>query len=254
MTLVEEMRKNAGLINEEQILTEGIKFFKNSKKITKLANKLEKKANKLFDKDNVEGSKELSKFVSETKNIADKFQKLEDEYKNAKDKDKKKELKTKYSSLEKEFQKLLKILKQEKVKKSLVEVGGLALAASIVFAGGLSLYAMEVNHGMLSGAADNLAARGASVTGTSVAGATGGGEVNVKNYLEDSFNKLILDNEIRRTNQNLIGTATVGGATIGSVFGTGVISKLEKNKAENKAINSTVNVLKDLKRLEKNKK
>lgn len=106
--------------DNKEIITEGIKFFKNSKRLRKVADKLMVN----YDRSNSdEDKKNLKKVSLKMYSLADKFEKVEDDYKY-----KNKEIaKNDYRELCEKYKDICLILKKESVKSTLKTVSSLAL-------------------------------------------------------------------------------------------------------------------------------
>lgn len=243
MSIKQEILKNTGL--NEEVLEEGIFFFKNSKKINRLAGKLEKKAEKLFKKGDISGSRELYKFLNEARGIATRFENLENQFSFFMNKENKELLKKKYNDLSLEFSKLLGIAKNEAFKSAALKVGGLAIVAAIIFAGGIFLTNLEFQHKTFSFAKENIAARFMKrrPAGPGVAGA-----------VTSTMDRLSADAVIRRTNDDLLSASVGVGATVAGAIGGNALMRMKRYKLENKTMNDTVRTLEDLKSYEEKTK
>jgi len=128
MELREEILINSGYSDSDIVLTEGIRFFKNSKRLKKLAATIIKKAEKAKDKTQLKGVLTLA---AKIKLIADEFEKVEIGFSSAKG-EKKANLKEKYRSLRTKHIEIIKILRREEVKKALKILGLVGLVAGVV--------------------------------------------------------------------------------------------------------------------------
>lgn len=140
MELKEEILRNSGLINDEKyyndvVLVEGIRFFKNSKRLRSLGRKILKKAGKIKGiKIGLKSKQDLVSLVKKIEEVASAFERTENVFATAKKmKDKPKEIaaKLKYKELKSKHVELLKMLKKESVKKALKTVGAVGLAAGV---------------------------------------------------------------------------------------------------------------------------
>jgi hypothetical protein len=140
MELREEILLNSGYSDNEIVLTEGIRFFKNSKRLRKLANVILDKVNKT--KDPRVNKKELINLVKKIEFVAQKFEKVEIKFASSKDSGEKKDLKSKYKLLRTKYIEILKILRKEEVKKALKVLGLVGAVAGVVV---LLLYFLNLN-------------------------------------------------------------------------------------------------------------
>ena len=115
MTL-NEIRKNAGL--EKKYLVEGIKYFKDSKRIEKYIKKIQK--------GNVDGS--LNELTDKLRETAKDFQEVESLY----EKGYKIKAKRLHQELKSNNKDLIKILNKETIKKSLINAGIAAVALHLL--------------------------------------------------------------------------------------------------------------------------
>jgi len=126
--LLEDIRKNAGVVEtlelNEELLVEGLVFFKKSKRLKRLIAGLKKKMAK---KPNKAGDQ----LIVDLESIAAFYKQLEDRYKFSKG-DAKKEVKKMYRQSNTKFASYLKHLQQKEVKDLLIGVGALALVAATV--------------------------------------------------------------------------------------------------------------------------
>ena len=105
------------IINEDtEVLEEGLKFFKVSTRLYKLANKIDIKA-KRKDK------KELFGLVKKVNHLADKFEHAEDLYEIGR----KTEAKVEYKKLISKYNEVLKMMKKSEITSALKAVGGTAV-------------------------------------------------------------------------------------------------------------------------------
>ncbi len=253
MTLQEQILSNSGIDADIEYLEEGIRFFKNSTKMDKLAKKLSKKHEKLVNKSDMENAKALSALISEIDKVSKKFKQVEEKFKAAKGKENKKAIKSEYAQLEKEFKKLIDIAKKDSTKKALIAAGGLALVVGILAAGifGLS----SLGQGTLENAGTNLQARAGKMNlakTTQTTSSDGVADIVGKAGTRIAGN-ITYDTVIKSTNKDLVQSATVAGATAGGVLGAGVLGKLRKMGQNNKTIAQTVSAIEELKTTEKKK-
>lgn len=112
-------------IEEENTLNEGIKYFKDSKRIRKLSKKIEKKINLLSKQEEMT---EVFKTTIQLNNIADEFELLEKNYKfNTYG------YKMKYKALEQKYLDLIKIINKESVISALKKIGSVGLFSAAIF-------------------------------------------------------------------------------------------------------------------------
>lgn len=141
---LKEMQVNAGIINEEpffeeellseEVLSEGIRFAKNSKKLKKLSKKIEKKLSKVKRE---KKKKKVQEFVDEINKAVKEFESLEKSFKQSKKRKTKKELKTKYKDMTESYKKMIK--KSEGIWGTLKKLG-------VATAAGGALYYLGVNY------------------------------------------------------------------------------------------------------------
>lgn len=105
--------------NDTEVLEEGLKFFKVSGRLYKLAEKITKKAKQ---KQNTE----LVDTIKKINDLARKFEKAEDLYSIGR----KKEARTKYKELIKGYNSLLKILKKSETMDALKAIGGVGMTVA----------------------------------------------------------------------------------------------------------------------------
>lgn len=104
------------ITEEQEVLEEGLKFFKVSGRLFKLADKIARKARQ-------KDKPELIDTVKKINELANKFENAEDLYEIGR----KKEAKIKYKALTKNYAELLKMLKKQDVIDALKSVGGVAM-------------------------------------------------------------------------------------------------------------------------------
>ena len=100
----EETKQNQEPINE------GIRFFKNSKRLTKLGNKIGHRAMK---KGGTRGYNEVKEYVEKLEEISGKFTDMERKYKETNTKEDIKKIKADYEFLETDYEDLMEILKRQ---------------------------------------------------------------------------------------------------------------------------------------------
>ena len=113
-----EPLKSSVITEEEQteVLEEGLKFFKVSKRLYKLSDKLVKKAERKNKPEVIDTAKKIAK-------LAQKFEEAEDLYEIGR----KEEAKIKYKKLIKDYSEVLKVLKKSETVNALKSVSGLAI-------------------------------------------------------------------------------------------------------------------------------
>lgn len=105
------------LLLQDDLLEEGISFFKNSEKLVKLYNAIKQKSASVTDE---KDKKTLTELLEKIKNLAIKFQGIEEGYKTSKDK---KKVKESYKKLEDDFIDILKLANKEQTKSLLKNIG-----------------------------------------------------------------------------------------------------------------------------------
>ena len=137
MTLEEQIRFNANIIHEEEILTEGLRFFRTSKKIARAVMRTEKSLQKFQENKYYEP---LRVIVSGLKEVGTSIEKIENDYskrllprKVAKERIKKLTVKMKKLNMKAKSSVGIDIMKRSKLKIALSIAGGgiLGVAASI---------------------------------------------------------------------------------------------------------------------------
>jgi len=113
------------LNNEIDILEEGVRFFRNSKRIKKLVNKLYKKINLLARK---EEKQEVMNTIVKLNELADEFEEIENQYKSNSY-----EAKMKYKELEYKYADIVKLLNKESVISAIKKIGAASLFAGAIF-------------------------------------------------------------------------------------------------------------------------
>lgn len=147
-----------------EVLEEGIKYFKNSKRIEKLVDKIGKKINLLTKP---EEKRDVAKVMIALQEIAEEFKMFETEKMNKKNKY---QLMKQYYTLEEKYSDIIKMVNKETVLNAIKKISGAALFSAIFFVG--------YDFFFQSGASANII-KGASI------GEKTGGEVVV-----DTVNKL----------------------------------------------------------------
>lgn len=109
-----EHKQPLPLVVKEEVITEGIKYFKTSARLYKLALKLEKRAKK---------NPQMLETAKKVNALANKFEYVEDLY----DVGKKAEAKTQYKDLCNKYTDVIKLLKKTEVKDALKSAGSLSL-------------------------------------------------------------------------------------------------------------------------------
>lgn len=110
---------------EETVIEEGVKYFKVSPRLFKLALKIEKKAKRA-------GTTELDNLVKKIITIANDFELLEDKYYLSKDVKAKIELKAQYNTLMKKYEDIIRMLKKSEITTALKSIGGLAFTIALM--------------------------------------------------------------------------------------------------------------------------
>lgn len=100
---------------QDMLLTEGLRFFKDSKKLYKLALKIENKYHKVS---NQETRYILRQTVEKIRNAASQFEKLEKRYSVDK-----KNVKEEYKDLRRQYVEIFQYIKKQNIKEALVSVG-----------------------------------------------------------------------------------------------------------------------------------
>ena len=123
---------------QEQVIEEGIKYFKISPRLYKLALKLEKKSIKI--KDSKEQYQEIDKLVKKINALAKSFETLEDNYYLG-DKAQKAVAKNSYKQLIAQYSDIIKMMKKSEVIDALKQTGGIAFTVA-----GMALPYIAMNH------------------------------------------------------------------------------------------------------------
>ncbi len=223
MTLLEEIQKNSG----ELYLSEGIMFFKDSKKMRRLENMINKKLATAKKKGDISNLSSLDTLMKKIQEITFAFERLETKYKESKDKGEKQKLKAQYNSIKKKYEDLLRIVNKETVKKVIIAVGLTALIVSILFVGFHVLVGFEQS-GVLTAAAENVGNRIGSANSTNV------------------IDKAVRGVKISQTNSSLQAVLTTLGITLGAPIGLAKLSQLQKKYRKDKMTTSTFRVLNKL--------
>lgn len=124
----EEILSNSGLKEE---INEGIKYFKDSKRLRKLSNKIAIRATKAAGN---KGFKEVEEIIEKLEKVADEFEDLENRF-NIADRKEKKQIKNEYNLIKQSYEELIKIINRQTFN-ALAKAGfNLALiAAPMIFA------------------------------------------------------------------------------------------------------------------------
>jgi hypothetical protein len=253
MTIYEDIRKHSG-IEDVEYLEEGIVFFKNSNKMKRLSKYLVKKHEGLVKKNRSSEATALAILIKEIEKVADKFEEVEKEFKFAKGKENKNKAKQKYESLEKDFGKLVDIANKESTKKILIATGTAALVVGVLAAGVFGFMSLA-NAGVLANVDTNLGARMAlrDLNAQSVPAPNDTALDLIRKRTESAVVGNILSDTIKKTNQDLVTTATTAGIAAGGVLSVGVLGELRKVGLQNKTIADTVRAIEDIKASEKGK-
>lgn len=139
--LMEDIQKNAGVE-----LNEGIKNFKISNSLTKLAYSLKSKDATKRRKSGLDDA-----FLNEMLEVSKKFAAIEKKYANSKKPEDRKRLKGEYKKLKGEHKEFLDELKSSRVKKALVTLG---ISLPLVIAGSLLAYFITGSFEVLQAEAD----------------------------------------------------------------------------------------------------
>ena len=123
---------------QEQVIEEGIKYFKISPRLYKLALKLEKKSIKI--KDSKEQYQEIDKLVKKINALANSFETLEDNYYLG-NKAQKAVAKNSYKQLIAQYSDIIKMMKKSEVIDALKQTGGIAFTVA-----GMALPYIAMNH------------------------------------------------------------------------------------------------------------
>lgn len=101
---------------EEKTITEGIKYFKASKRLFKLAEKITQRAKQ-------RNSQHLVELAAKINALGEKFEFVEDNY----DVGNKTEAVKQYNALKKQYSEILKLLQKEEIKNGLKKIGSISL-------------------------------------------------------------------------------------------------------------------------------
>ena len=255
MDLYEEIRNNAG-VDDIEYLSEGIVFFKNSKKIGRLAKYINKKREKLMNKGDMASAQALKPLYDEAMKVADSFEKLENEFKTSKGNDKTK-VRAKYKEAEQKFRRLLKVAKKDSTKKALAAAGGIAVVAGIIIAAVFGIQSLGAS-GALAGASDNLGARVANFKNARVPdGAifdTGNVRANMGlGRAAKNIANFANDQTIKNTNKDLMKVAGTAGGIGAGIISADLLNKLRKAGKTNKTIADTAIALEGLSKVKETK-
>lgn len=108
-------KRNPSVVTEEEVINEGLKHFKASPRLYKLALKIERKSAR-------NPGLNLEEVVKKINALANKFEHVEDLYEVGR----KAEAKVQYKALCKQYSDILKLLRKDDVKQGLKKIGGLA--------------------------------------------------------------------------------------------------------------------------------
>lgn len=112
-----------------EVLEEGIKYFKNSKRIEKLVDKIGKKINLLTKP---EEKQDIAKVMIALQEIAEEFKLVETEKMNKKNKY---QLMKQYYMLEEKYSDIVKMINKETVLSAIKNISGAALFSALLFVG-----------------------------------------------------------------------------------------------------------------------
>lgn len=249
--IYEDIRKYSG-VEDIEYLEEGIMFFKNSSKIKRLAKKLIQKHATLIKKGKSSEASALNVLIKETEKIGNKFEEVEREFRSTKDKDSKKKIKAKYESLEKDFKKLIDIANQESVKRALIATGTAALIVGVLAAGVFGFISLK-NTGVLANVESNIGARVQlrDLKAQNIPSASDTPLDQITKMGTRTLSGALLTNTIKKTNQDLVTTASLAGATAAGVLSASVIGDLRKMSQNDKTIANTLRVIENIKSAEK---
>ena len=138
LSCLSEEKKCPLQTKHEQVIEEGIKYFKISPRLYKLALKLEKKSIKI--KDSKEQYQEIDKLVKKINALANSFETLEDNYYLG-DKTQKAVAKNSYKQLIAQYSDIIKMMKKSEVIDALKQTGGIAFTVA-----GMALPYIAMNH------------------------------------------------------------------------------------------------------------
>jgi hypothetical protein len=138
LNCLSEEKKCPFQTKQEQVIEEGIKYFKISPRLYKLALKLEKKSIKI--KDSKEQYQEIDKLVKKINALANSFEILEDNYYLG-DKAQKAVAKNSYKQLIAQYYDIIKMMKKSEVIDALKQTGGIAFTVA-----GMALPYIAMNH------------------------------------------------------------------------------------------------------------
>ena len=119
---------NSLLKEENEVIEEGIKYFKISPRLYKLAIKLERKSLKF--KNNESKFKEIDELCKKINALANDFEILEDYYYLSKNKADKAKMKIQYNALIKQYGSIIKMMKKSEVIGALRKVGALSFTVA----------------------------------------------------------------------------------------------------------------------------
>lgn len=236
MNLKEEILKNSGLYsiqNDDVYITEGIRFFKHSKRLRKFANKILSRMGKTKGiRLGVERKKELAELVKKIDSLATDFQKIENEFSMAranKDKAMKIAAKLKHKDLKTKHAEILKMMRKENVKTGLKIIGGIGLAVGVT----LLLYHFFVANA-IGTKVINMADRGVKNSGSSL-----------------NFEWLFPKNaEVMGASSESINQVLAGAGGLTAIGGLGFLGKFFGKFKSAKAYKATKRTIQELKDVE----
>lgn len=117
---------------DEEYINEGLRIFKASKRLNKLADKIENKLSKKKEDATVAPSeiKEVKEIIKKTRKAAQDFEKLEEKFKNA-DREERKEIREEEKKLKEKYEDFLKKIRSDEFKKLATALGIAGLVAGI---------------------------------------------------------------------------------------------------------------------------
>jgi len=239
MNIKEAMLINAGvekvseLCEDDIYLTEGLVFFKNSKRLKNLARKMEKRkvsVKMLSPKNRID----LQRVIDKINIVANKFELVETQFKAAKaikDKEAAKKVAMKYKELKAEYINLIKAINKESVKKALKVAGIAGLAAAALYFGITFITQTGVFAANLA-KAKTAVGKGASTLQQKLDKPVYGGKIARKAEIEGSlFGKWTSGEELQKINQDIknINIAAIGTAAAGGIGGGLLVGKILKS-------------------------
>jgi len=129
------MEKELCHMKEEVELCEGIRFFKESKRLRRLVDRIEKRVVSAFQKEKIVLIKGISKadvikVQKKVSELADKFEAVEKEFKGAEGREARALVKQKHKELKSDFVEILSMANDDKVLKSLYAFGIIGMIVS----------------------------------------------------------------------------------------------------------------------------